>query len=206
MQADTPAPAIPAPATPEPAWDIARLFPAQGHWSVAEYFALPGNHLIEYSDGYIEVLPMPSETHQLIVARLYHLLHQFITANRLGIALFAPLRVQLWENKYREPDIVFMLDKHAYRRGEQFWQGADLVMEVMSPDDPKRDADTKKREYAQANIPEYWLIDPAAKSVTVLTQDKPGQAYRIHGVFQNTGQAGSVLLPGFAIAVDQLFA
>ncbi|WP_221063902.1 Uma2 family endonuclease [Methylomagnum ishizawai] len=30
-------------------------------------------------------------------------------------------------------------------------------MEVVSPDDPKRDRDTKRREYAQTGIPEYWL-------------------------------------------------
>src|SRR5437016_1271126 len=44
---------------PEPAWDIARLFPAQGHWSEDEYLALNGNHLVEFSDGRIAVLPLP---------------------------------------------------------------------------------------------------------------------------------------------------
>ena len=40
----------------EPAWQIARLFPAQGAWSVEEYLSLTNdtNHLVEFSQGYVE--------------------------------------------------------------------------------------------------------------------------------------------------------
>jgi hypothetical protein len=38
-----------------------------------------------------------------------------------------------------------MRREHAARRHGTYWIGADLVMEVMSPDDPKRDKDTKRR-------------------------------------------------------------
>ena len=32
----------------------------------------------------------------------------------------------------------------------------------------KRDLVTKREEYAQASIPEYWIVDPALKTITVL--------------------------------------
>jgi Uma2 family endonuclease len=51
----------------EPTWEIAHLFPPQGAWSEEGYLALPTNHLVEFSDGYIEVLPVPSQSHQWIV-------------------------------------------------------------------------------------------------------------------------------------------
>ena len=51
-----------------PTWEIAYLFPNQGTWTADEYLALDTNHLIEFSDGVLEVLPMPTEQHQLIVA------------------------------------------------------------------------------------------------------------------------------------------
>jgi hypothetical protein len=35
----------------EPTWDIAQLFPAQGHWDEDEYLTLEANHLIEYTHG-----------------------------------------------------------------------------------------------------------------------------------------------------------
>src|SRR6266487_3931069 len=117
---------------PEPAWDIAQLFPLQGSWSEEEYLAFDGNRIVEFSDGHIEVPPMPTTSHQLMVAYLHGLLFSCVSPRRLGTALFAALRVRLRPEKFREPDVVFMLKKHFRRMGEEFWEGADLVMEVVS--------------------------------------------------------------------------
>ena len=114
----------------EPAWEIARLFPNQGFWSEEEYLALNGNHLVEFSDGYVEVLTMPTTAHQLIVLFIYRALYAFVAGRNLGTVIVAPLRVRLRTGKYREPDICFMRQQNARRIGDQFWDGADLVMEV----------------------------------------------------------------------------
>ncbi len=189
--------------TAEPTWDIARLFPAQGHWSEEEYLALDTNHLTEFSHGRIEVLPLPTFSHQRLVALLYRLLLGFVEEREIGVVMFAPLRVQLGQGKFREPDLVFMAAEHADRLGEQFWRGADLVMEVVSPNDPVRDKVTKRREYAQAGIPEYWIVDPTDASITVLTLQ--GQEYALHGEFVAGETALSVLLEGFTVDVSDLF-
>src|SRR5262249_17767831 len=120
------------PLEPEPAWEIARLFPAQGCWSEGDYFSLPTNKRVEFADGSIEVLPMPTTAHQLIVAFLFDLLKAFASSRtpKLGTALFAGVPVRVRDGKYREPDVVFMLAKHASRIGNDYWDGADLVMEV----------------------------------------------------------------------------
>jgi Uma2 family endonuclease len=154
----------------EPTWEVAHLFPAQGDWSEEEYLALPGNRLVECSDGVLEVLPVPTTSHQLLVAYLYGLLLAFATAGDRGTVLFAPLRVRLWRQKFREPDVVFMRKRHADRIGEDYWDGADLVMEVVSddPEDRRRDLETKRREYARAGIPEYWIVDPREGRILVL--------------------------------------
>ena len=98
--------------TAEPTWEIAQLFPAQGHWSEEEYLALNTNHLIEYSHGQLEVLPMPTQSHQLLLIALFKLLDNFVHTRQLGTVLLAPMRVQLWQGKYREPDILFMRTEH----------------------------------------------------------------------------------------------
>jgi Uma2 family endonuclease len=77
-------------------------------------------------------------------------------------------------------------------------------MEIISPDDRKRDETDKRREYAQANIPEYWLIDPERKTVFVLWLE--GNTYQEHGLFLLGDQATSRLLPGFTVDVNALFA
>jgi Uma2 family endonuclease len=190
----------------EPAWEVARLFPPQGGWSEDEYLGLPGNHLTEFDHGRVEVLEMPSELHQLLVAYLYRALLAFVEASELGTVLFAPFPVKLWEGKLREPDVLFMRRAHAQRRHGRYWQGADLVMEVISPDDPKRDSETKRREYALAGIPEYWLVDPRSETVTVLTLPADSDSYAVHGVFARGADASSPSLPGFVVGVERLFA
>ena len=78
----------------EPAWEVATLFPAQGAWSEEEYLSLDTNHLVEFSHGHIEVLPMPSDKHQSIVFFLSALLGAY--ARKIGgKVLFAPLRLRL---------------------------------------------------------------------------------------------------------------
>lgn len=151
----------------EPTWEIAELFPEQGEWSEEEYMLLPGNRLIEFSDGRIELLPMPSRRHQEIVFLLTNLLRSFVRQNGLGLVLFAPFVIRLWPRKNREPDVMFMFQKNRHRCFETYWLGADLVIEVVSPDDPDRDLITKKEEYAKAKIPEYWLVNPITETVTV---------------------------------------
>lgn len=186
----------------EPAWEVALLFPAQGAWSEQEYLDLDSNRLVEFSHGNIEVLPMPSDRHQSIVAFLYGI---FVAlANRLdGKVLFSPLRLQLWPGKFREPDLVFLADARDPRRQEEYWIGADLVVEVVSPDDPQRDWVTKRFEYAQAGIPEYWIVDPRDETVTVLHLE--GTAYAEHGRFGRGTVATSAHFAEFPVPVDAVF-
>jgi Uma2 family endonuclease len=193
------------PRTPrEPTWEIAHLFPAQGEWSEAEYLALTTNRLVEFSDGHLEVLPVPTTSHQLLVAFFFQSLSALVAARGLGTVLFAPLRVRLWPGKYREPDVVMMLAEHAGGIGEQFWEGADLVLEVISDDDRRRDLETKRTEYARAGIPEYWIVDPGEASVTVLRLS--GKRYVVHGEYGKGAVAESALLPGFGVDVAQALA
>ena len=76
-------------------------------------------------------------------------------------------------------------------------------MEVVNPDDPRRDTVTKRREYAQAGIPEYWIADPTNASITVLTLR--GQEYALHGEYLAGEEALSVLLQGFKVDVGNVF-
>ena len=190
-------------ATTELTWDVARLFPNQGHWSEDDYLALDTNQLIEFSHGLLEFPPLPTTSHQGIAFWLCQLLVQFAGPRQLGRARMAPLKVRLWDGKYREPDVVFMLHGHDDRIGEQFWMGADLAVEVVSDDDRRRDLETKRREYAQAGILEYWIVDPKFKTITVLSLE--GAAYSEHGVFALGTRATSRLLAGFEVDVTATF-
>lgn len=195
----------PPPPEAQPAWDIARLFPPQGYWDERDYLALDTNHLVEFTDGYIRVLPMPDMAHQLIVGFLVDELKAHARPNNLGRTLFAPFRVRIRDNKFREPDVTFMLSEHADRMGQKFWDGADLVMEVVSPDpgSRERDHEEKRADYAEAGIPEYWIIDPQEATVTIL-QLQDGR-YVPRGTFKSGDVAASASLAGFKVDVAKLW-
>jgi Uma2 family endonuclease len=189
-----------------PTWEIAHLFPSQGHWSEEEYLALETNRRIEFTHGVLEFLPMPTTSHQFIIAYLYGLLTTFVTASDLGIALFAGVRVKVAKGKFREPDIIYMANEHVDRVEELFWTGADLAMEIVSGSakDRERDLTEKRSEYARAKISEYWIVEPREERITVLRL--AGKQYVVHGEFAGGETATSVLLPGFAVDVSAVFA
>jgi Uma2 family endonuclease len=194
--------------TAEPAWDIALLYPRQGHWTEAEYLALErnsGNWMIELAYGRLDILPMPDMLHQDIVKFLFFLLDAFATADRLGRVYFAPLPVRLWPGQFREPDIVFLKTRRIKDKRKPP-DGADLVMEVVIPgaESRERDLEEKRADYAKAKIPEYWIVDPETKTITVLTLS--GKSYKVHGVYKPGDQAASKLLKGFKVAVSDVFA
>lgn len=195
--------AFPTTNIPEPAWEVALLLPAQGQWSESDYLWLTDRTkcLVEFTDGYIEVLPMPTEEHQRIVLFLYRALYAFLAARGMGIVLVAPLRLLLPTGRYREPDVLLLLSQEDPRRGNQAWTGADLVVEVVSPDDPQRDLVQKRQEYAGAGIPEYWIVNPAGEQITVLRLE--GSEYVAHCVATRGSQATSALLEGFAVDVAE---
>lgn len=178
--------------------------PRQGRWSEEDYLWLSDHTsaLIEFTDGSIEVLPMPTDRHQSILLFLYRL---FFTAVELpgGKVLIAPLRLRIRSGKYREPDLLLVRSARDGRRQDRFWIGADLVLEVVSHDKPERDLIEKRYDYAEGGIAEYWIVNPLDETITVLRLADGD--YVEHGTFGRGAQATSALIPGFNVSVDEVF-
>jgi Uma2 family endonuclease len=181
--------------------NIAKL---NGLWTEEQYLVISEltNRLIEFVDGTIEILPMPTEQHQTILALLYELFVAIVRP-RSGKVLFAAFPMRLRSGKYREPDLLVLLDINDSRRRNEQWLGADVVVEIVSPDNPKRDIVTKRTEYAEAGIPEYWIVNPQDETITVL--ELQNDAYIEHGVFRRGDRADSKLIPGLNVGVDDVF-
>lgn len=78
------------------------------------------------------------------------------------------------------------------------------MVEVVGEHDPSRDWVTKRHEYAQAGVPEYWIVDPRKGTIVVLLLE--GEAYRTYGEFGRSALATSATLAGVAVPVDAVFA
>ena len=202
-------------AEPEYERTLLDLLPAQGRWDDDAYLWLTERtaRLLELADGRIEVLPLPTDEHQDMLQTLFLALLAY-TRTHGGKVHFAPLRLRIRAGKFREPDLLLLRDAADPRRGNRFWSGADLVVEVVSPDGAERDLTDKVGErvgcdltdkifdYAEAGVPEYWIVEPVAGTITVLRLD--GDRYATHGVFGRGMTATAATLPGFAVPVPMV--
>ena len=100
----------------QPSTAILELFPLQGDWRDGDYFALPGNRLVELVRGHVEVLPVPSMLHQFIARLVFLQMNEFVDRADLGIVMSAPTKVRIDDRHYREPDVLFFSARNRQRR------------------------------------------------------------------------------------------
>jgi Uma2 family endonuclease len=182
---------------------LAEILPPQGEWTEEQYLVLTDhrNRLIEFTDGFLEILPMPTDKHQSILKFLFLLFFQAVEV-RGGTVQFAPLRLQVRPGKFREPDLMLLLSATDARRQDRFWLGADLALEVVSADKPERDLVDKRFDYAEARVWEYWIVNPQAETITVYQLN--GDVYVEVGGYRRGDTAASVLVPGLSVAVSSV--
>jgi len=182
--------------------DLGRIVLKTEGFSVEDYLSLDGNYLLEYVDGCLQVLPMPDALHQAIAFVLANLLVSYAKDDADARVKLSPFRVYLNDRKYREPDVCFMRGINAHRRNRKFWIGADLVVEVISESNRDHDWQTKMLDYAEAGIPEYWIIDPEQGIVHIFKLIEA--RYGLHGDFGIGTLATSPTLAGLSVVVNDL--
>jgi Uma2 family endonuclease len=116
----------------------------------------------EWVDGEVTVFMPPEHRHQVLSLFLGALLSLYVNLRGLGEVLTAPFEMKLRSGRsYREPDLLFVSTPHRARLGNHRLDGrADLVIEIVSDESATRDRREKFAEYAEAGVPEYWMVDP----------------------------------------------
>jgi len=177
----------------------------QGSWTYADYAALTGDEcLYEVVNGVLYMTPAPSWSHQEVVLEIAAHLRSYIQLRKLGGVFVAPIDVALASNTVFQPDVVVLLKTGRDKLRDNHIVGApDLVVEVVSPGSALYDRHDKNVAYAQAGVPEYWIVDTAAHTVELLALE--GEKYRLAGVFQGKAVLPSKVLPGFNVAVEKFF-
>lgn len=187
-----------------PTYEMLDLIPQQGSWSEREYLALETNRIVEFTDGFLEFLPLPDEIHQDINAFIFDLVRAFLRQRKNGVAKHCPFKIKVSEKKYREPDVCVLLDSNSPHRGNKYWTSADIVFEVVSESNPDRDDEQKRIDYAAAGVREYWIVDPRTRRITLLHLHVG--AYVVVGEFAECQSVTSAIMPEMTIDVRECFA
>ena len=176
-------------------------------WTYEEYYRLtPESHAERYEIDNGELVPMasPTVTHQRLTKKIASLLEAFVQAQDFGEVFLSPLDVIFGEHETSQPDVIFVAKANAQIVKDRGIFGApDLVVEVLSPSSTRRDRQEKSTKYLRFMVQEYWLVNPAERSIEVRVWREDHWA--VHSLARETGKAESLVLPGFSVDLAQVF-
>ena len=170
-----------------------------------DYRNTPDERRYELLDGELVMAPAPRLSHQRVVMKLGALLHGFVAERGLGEVFSAPCDVLLSSTDVVQPDLLFVSTQRKHiLLGEDNVRGApDLIVEILSPSTAGVDRTFKRGLYAKYGVQEFWLVDPDARTVTVLVLGEGGfEVAAIHGEGQ---MSASPTLEGFTVELDEIF-
>ncbi len=179
--------------------------PDPGNWTYKQYAALDDGQRYEVVDGVLYMTPAPNIAHQDAVLNFAHYLLMYAQSSGLGKVCVAPCDVELAPNVVVQPDVLVVLKAHLERVTKTHIVGApDIVVEVSSPGTATYDRRNKYDLYARAGVQEYWLVDPVAHAVEVLSLED--SVYRSLGVFEGQDTIVSQIVPEIsAVPVAKFF-
>lgn len=172
-------------------------------WTYEEYYKLEDDQRYEIIDGALLMAPAPDTWHQTWNGELFALLRAHVLQHKLGRVIMPPVDVVLDPENTVQPDIVFVASANLpiiQRRA--IFGVPDLLVELVSPSSVRRDRYDKKAIYARFGVKEYWIGDPANKTLEILSL-KSGN-YELHCCVEEKGKLTSPLLPGFEFDVSEI--
>lgn len=140
------------------------VYAKQGEYTYEDYFNLPEEpgYRYEILEGVLIKEPSPSTHHQRIASMLFRQLADFFDHfDPGGEIFFAPLDVTLTARNVLQPDLLYVSGaRKEIIRAERIDGPCDLVVEIISPANRRKDRLQKLEIYRRAGIRHYWLADP----------------------------------------------
>jgi Uma2 family endonuclease len=166
----------------------------------------PNGFTSQLIDGEV-VMDDPLPLHQYVVKELIFALETWSRAGSGGGEVWMPLDVRLDERNVYGPDVMWYAEGRAPRRdGGRPSPLPDIAVEVRSPSTWRRDRTIKKPTYERQGLPELWLVDTVAQVVLVFRRSTPqATTFDVELTVARGETLTSPLLPGFALAPDELF-
>ncbi len=155
--------------------------------------------------------PAPSPRHQILLADLVRQFTSYLLGKSCR-AIPAPFDVRLVESDEHDddittvvqPDLSIICDRS--RLDGAGYRGApELVVEILSPGTVQKDLKVKFARYERAGVREYWIVDPAAKTVMIFSLGPDGR-YGRPSVYLDTDQPQVGIFPDLEINLAAIFA
>ena len=145
-----------------------------GSYTYADYLKWKFKERVELLKGKIaRMSPAPSSSHQQISLRVTRKLDNYFLPTTCKLFV-APFDVRLVESKSNDekvltvvqPDLCVICDDN--KLDEKGCNGApDLIVEILSPGNSKKEMGIKFDLYEENGVKEYWIVEPAEKAIFI---------------------------------------
>ncbi len=192
--------------------DISQLDP-QGIYTYADYLTWQFEQAVELIKGKLLKMAAPNRKHQRISWQLSGRFY-IILKGQPCEAYAAPFDVRLLDKKKSlkankdvltvvQPDLCVICDKE--KLDEKGCIGApDLIVEILSASNSKKEMRTKKELYEENEVKEYWIIDPTHETLLQYTLQENG-TYTAPIIFVNDEIVQSTTFPSLTIDLNEIF-
>lgn len=180
-------------------------------YSYANYLNWLFDERLELIKGKIfKMSPAPSRVHQQILTNLFKPIVNFLDGMSCKVYV-APFDVRFPKNSKADkdiytvlqPDICVICDKT--KLDDRGCLGApDLVVEILSPGNNKKELLYKYKVYEEFGVKEYWVVSQSDQSILIYTLDNAGK-FQPSKIFTLSEEVTSTVLPGFVLKLDDVF-
>lgn len=176
-------------------------------YTYADYLLWKFQEKVELIKGKISPMsPAPQTNHQRVAINMVKTLSTFFEKKKCELFM-APFDVRLLNKKNEiysvvQPDLCVVCDPLKID-AKGCLGSPDLVVEIISPGNSKKEMKTKFELYEEAEIPEYWVIHPLERSVMVFVLE--GGKYKLSRPIYEDEELISVKFPEIKISVDKIF-
>lgn len=177
-------------------------------YSYADYLLWKFKERVELFKGKVyKMSPAPSRSHQRTLMSVSLLLGDYFKNGNCEV-FFAPFDVALFsgqngDSTVVQPDLCVVCDSS--KLDERGCHGApDLIVEILSKGNSKKEIQFKYDLYEEAGVKEYWIIDYLRRTVTLhhLTKERKFQPQRM---LTEGDTISSILFPSLTCEINDIF-
>lgn len=185
-------------------------FAENGRYTYADYLTWQIDEMVELIKGKVfRQVAAPRRIHQEISGKIFNRLYNFLEGKKCMV-YSAPFDVRLpVKSKKHEdidtvvqPDICVVCDPE--KLDDLGCVGApDLIVEILSPGNNKKELQNKYDVYEESGVKEYWIIHP--NECTLIVNSLVDGKYRASRIFTHGDNVASQAVEGFVLDLEEVF-